>query len=246
MCLHISPWWLWSGLCLGSGDLNTSCPAHDWLLPLSPHNTKIEVSTEFCDSFSNMQMQRLISFVDKCHINLGWTHHVKAPIYGSVLIDSWRHALSNISPHQIIWRLPQNFIDTYNIHTPRNCSDLFQIIVLTLRNQHLFLDRYRMLAFQSTIDTISYSIKSFSKSLSRPKSQKHYYWWHLWTVPQKGVLQSRFTGLVWHGCPMWLPIYPRLVLRKTGHVPRGDGHHIWGCDRSATDQNNITLPELRK
>ena len=89
VCPHISPWWLWSGLCLGSGDLNTSCPAHDWLLPLSPHNTKIEVSTEFCDSFSNMQ--RLISFVDKCHINLGWTHHVKAPIYGSVLIDSWRH-----------------------------------------------------------------------------------------------------------------------------------------------------------
>ena len=84
-----------------------------------------------------------------------------------------------------------------------------------------------MLAFQSTIDTISYSIKSFSKSLSRPKSQKHYYWWHLWTVPQKGVLQSRHTGLVWHGCPMWLPIYPRLLLRKTGHVPRGDGHHIW-------------------
>ena len=71
-----------------------------------------------------------------------------------------------------------------------------------------------MLAFQSTIDTISYSIKLFSKSLSRPKSQKHYYWWHLWTVAQKGVLQSPHTGLVWHGCPIRLPISPEIAAQK--------------------------------
>ena len=119
------PAWLWSGLCLGSGDLNTSCPAHDWLLPLSPHNTKIEVST-FCGSFRNIR--RLISFVDKCH-NLGWTHRVKAKILFVTLCAKY------------FWKLPQNFIDTSYIHNPRNCSDLFQIIVPTLRNQHLFLDR---------------------------------------------------------------------------------------------------------